>query len=425
MAAAQTTAVTRRVHKRAVDPAAGDGPSVAAVRREAEVLSRQLGPEVVRLLAHGERPLPWIETADAGSRTLALPPADPATRVAVLAAAAEAIARLHAAGWAHGALEPAHVIWSVGPEESEGAPPPGPDPASARATLCSLGSAVHPCSPGERRADRVALAEMLAASTVGPGGSQLPHEIRSAISALGGELRSGDLDHAGAAASALAALAESMVHERGDDGRRSTTPSQPGGRDHNATPADRPEARPLFRRPATRRRRRLAIGSLLALAGLGVLAVGLTRNTSPDPAPDRIAAPRCAQPRVPQPRADVEGDGCGTPVGYHSGVLTVGSTRWSLGRDVVDGRLVDLDADGWSELAALREDGEVFLVRRFPSDAAGPVRVRSLATVPDAVALAPADSLGSSGLGPGSGLGARTADGDVTTVVEPTAAGSP
>ncbi|MBK7021955.1 MAG: hypothetical protein IPH38_20875 [Candidatus Microthrix sp.] len=60
---------------------------------------------------------------------------------------------------------------------------------------------------------------------------------------------------------------------------------------------------------------------------------------------------------------DPTGSGCGVAVGYRAGVLTVGQDRWSLGNDVVDGVLIDIDHDGWTELVALRRTGEVFLVR--------------------------------------------------------------
>ncbi|MBP9067207.1 MAG: hypothetical protein KBF84_14115, partial [Candidatus Microthrix sp.] len=100
-----------------------------------------------------------------------------------------------------------------------------------------------------------------------------------------------------------------------------------------------------------------------------------------------------------------------------SSVLTVGTARWSLGDDIADGRLVDLDGDGWSELAALRNDGEVFLVRHFPVNASDAVRVRSVATAPGATRLFAT----SSGVGL-DGLRASDADGAPTPLL-PSATG--
>ena len=70
-----------------------------------------------------------------------------------------------------------------------------------------------------------------------------------------------------------------------------------------------------------------------------------------------------------------------------------------------------------SELAALRNDGEVFLVRHFPVNASDAVRVRSVATAPGATRLFAT----SSGVGL-DGLRASDADGAPTPLL-PSATG--
>ena len=179
-------------------------------------------------------------------------------------------------------------------------------------------------------------------------------------------------------------------------------------------PAVRTEWLRRFRHRVTGRRFtpvRVALG-LAAIAELGVGATLLaTRNETPPPS-GRASTP-CSTPIVPPPRVDPTGLGCGVPAGYRSGVLTLGANSWSLGDDVVDGRLVDTDADGWSELVALRDTGEVFLVRRFPTEASQPVRVRSVASVPGADRVTVTNGIS----GPAA-VGLRLPDGSVVPLNE-------
>lgn len=406
MTGADPGAVTRLVCKRAsgnpgagrpTDPAPA-GPDPADIRREVEVLSRCEVPGIVRLVGFGEHPAPWLETRDAGTRTMASPPWSAADRLAALAALTRVLANLHRLGWVHLSLALDHVIWRA-PAEGTG----GPDRSGAdlEVTLCSLGSAVCPAGPAERAADREALAAIMASTIIAPGTEAFRPDLRSALAALVVDLRSGDLDDLDAVVAGL----DDLV----DAARRSTHPEraedrspQPDRRERNGPRRLGSPVRRLPSRPVAR------VGLVAALVVL--LLGGLTAIAAATGSADRHAPPRavrCARPAVPPPRVDPDGSGCGKAARYRSSVLTVGVERWRLGADIIDGRLVDLDDDGWSELAALRDDGEVFLVRRFPVDAGERVQVRSVATAPGARRLVERS--------PGIGLdGLRALDADGT-----------
>ncbi|MCB1029458.1 MAG: hypothetical protein KDB24_17025, partial [Microthrixaceae bacterium] len=133
----------RLVRKCAVDegtdePGVRSGPTAEGVRREIGTLARCTSTGVAVLVAHGERPVPWLETEDAGVHTLESPPDSPGRRIGVLAALTHVLAGLHRDGWAHLGLEPGHVIWRD--RAPGGRPPPG-ESAPPEVTLCSLGSA--------------------------------------------------------------------------------------------------------------------------------------------------------------------------------------------------------------------------------------------------------------------------------------------
>lgn len=409
--------VTRLVRKRASaaetlhDPT-GSGsltPDTLAVRREIDVLSRCDAAGIVQLVGFGEHPVTWLETIDAGAHTLASPPLAVADRLAALAALARVLAGLHRRGWVHLSLEPEHAIWrrraTTGPSTSRSG-------GDIDVTLCSLGSAVCPAGPAERAADREALATIMASTLLTPGGATFALELRSALAAVAVDLRSGDLDDLDALATGLDDLVEAA--------QRST---DVGASEHRTPGSDSSVRRrlgELTRRLSPRSPVRLGLAAALGLTvlgGAGILVARAGPGTPPGRSTGSAASARCSQPAVPPPRVDPDGSGCGRSAGYHSSVLTVGTARWSLGDDIADGRLVDLDGDGWSELAALRNDGEVFLVRHFPVNASDAVRVRSVATAPGATRLFAT----SSGVGL-DGLRASDADGAPTPLL-PSATG--
>ena len=385
-------------------------PSAAGIRREVDALSRCEAPGIVQLIGFGEQPRTWLETREAGAHTLASPPPGTADRLAALAATAHVLAGLHRRGWVHLSLRPDHVIWRR--SDARGTPVVGPVGA-IEVTLCSLGSAVCPAGPAERAADREALAAIMAAMLIAPGSAAFEHEFRTALAGLAVDLNSGDLDDLDALAAGLddlsGAAMRSCMAETSEPLR-----SRPDRffRQRLAQPVRTLSSRPFAR---------LGLATVLGVATVGCTAA-LVSWPNPDAALGRSAgsasSARCARPAVPPPRVDPEGRGCGQPVGYRSSVLTVGTDRWSLGDDIVDGQLVDLDGDGWSELAALRNDGEVFLVRRFPTSASDAVQVRSVATAQGAERLV--ESSPGSGL---DGLKALGADGKAVPML-PVGSGS-
>lgn len=388
---------TRLVCKRATghtdDPAKSrsEGPSAEAIRREITVLARCPAPGIVTLIAHGDRPAPWLETDDAGVETLESPPPMAATRVRALAALASVLSNLHNAGWAHLGLRPSHVVWRV-QQRSEGQ---NSSDGQVEVTLCSLGSAVHPAGPAELYSDRESLAEIIVAVMSHSYETRPDNRVSAAVAALASELRSGDLDDLAAAALALDDLADAAARHdgtaavRGDDGPNRVASGQRNDyRPPLLVGLSRLWAAAGRFAPAGRGR----VGLVAALAvALGVGTLTLVTGSEPS-ASSAQAQTRCDQPAVAAPRVDPTGDGCGVRVGYRSGVLSVGTTAWSLGDDVIAGALVDTDADGWSELVALRDTGEVFLVRRFPATASQPVRVRAIASAPDARQLSVVDN---------------------------------
>lgn len=401
---ARPDSIARLVRKRASATADSErlpgsflaGPDPASIRREVGVLTRCEVPGIVRLVGFGERPVPWLETSDAGDDTMATPPPRAADRLAALAALARALAGLHRRGWVHLSLEPDHVIWRGAAAHGSGASGFGGD---IEVTLCSLGAAVCPAGPAERAADREALAAIMALTMLAPGGEVFAPRIRTAISAVANDLRAGDVDDLDAVAAGLDSLVSAA--------RRDGAATSGGARTYRRGRDDRIEqvrfgwlARSFPRAPVAR----VALFAALGLALLGG-TVAFAGHASQHGRSAGSAAPRCARPTIGPPRVDPDGSGCGRPVGYRSSVLTVGTDRWKLGDGIVDGRWVDLDRDGWSELAALRQDGEVFIVRRFPSDPSDPVQVRSVATAPGARRL---DSSGGVGL---DGLRALRSDG--------------
>lgn len=121
----------RVVHKTATGARRKD------LRREASVISQMDSPRVVRFLELVETDTATdLVTGDAGSRTLADPTKiGPLELVRALRDCVAGVRELHASGWEHGGLEPAHVI--VG--------------ARGRIKFCSLGRAsrLAPVPDGE------------------------------------------------------------------------------------------------------------------------------------------------------------------------------------------------------------------------------------------------------------------------------------
>ena len=116
-----------RVGGRQMVAKSATGRRRSELRREAELLGHLADRSVIELTALRESDdRTDMVTDDAGAHTLADPPAmTPEELIESLATAAEAVADLHAAGWAHGAICAEHLIID--------------DAGSI--TLCSLGSA--------------------------------------------------------------------------------------------------------------------------------------------------------------------------------------------------------------------------------------------------------------------------------------------
>ncbi len=128
------------VHKTARRPEA-----IEYIRYEREVLARIDHPGVVQLVTTDD---PSLVTAMAGSATLAdLPTIDVEDLTRVTAHVALTLAELHRLGWAHGAVQPDHLI--VGP--------------GGRVTLCSLrrASRVSGLQAAAARRDATGLADTI------------------------------------------------------------------------------------------------------------------------------------------------------------------------------------------------------------------------------------------------------------------------
>ena len=136
------------------------GGDRAALRREAEVLRAVGGSELVQIVELRDGPeRTELVVRDTGGPSLAAALADPATDSAtalqLMAAACDAVGRLHARGWAHGRIETDHVLLTT----------------RGRMRLCSLSAAkAVDVEPDVARADRVALLRMVDDWTQAPAG---------------------------------------------------------------------------------------------------------------------------------------------------------------------------------------------------------------------------------------------------------------
>ncbi len=150
-----------------VKVATGNGR--ADLRREALLLDAAAGPEVVRILRVVESDdATEVVLAGTGGPSLAAVLADPAvdacTAVRTVADACDAVARLHARGWAHGRLRPDHVLTT----------------GRGRIRLCSFGGATRLGTDDEAaRRDRTALLRIVDRWTErGPDGASRWRRLR-------------------------------------------------------------------------------------------------------------------------------------------------------------------------------------------------------------------------------------------------------
>lgn len=366
-----------RVDDRDLVAKSGTGGARARLRLEAELLDQLCTAPVVHLVALRESDERTdLVTADAGTQDLtSVTTRDPRAGVAVLAAAAHAVDRLHAAGWAHGALCAAHMVVSD----------------SGAVTLCSLGSATR-CSarPSAAEEDVLALVRAMRTATaqIDPTWTvaqrwrwrRTARRVRRVLDQTSTSAPGRPADRP---ARLLVRQLERLVPDNPGPGR---VPPQPRLLD-----------------TATVR----LLGPVLCFAAtlivLGVLrpptgaadgqatadATGTSTATSsgaPMTVASRSTTGACGG--APTGAAlDTDGDGCAEQVGAEGNLLRIGDTTLRAGvpGDVVTAAPPDCGAP--AAVMSLRPStGEVFLFGELP-EPGEPVTARIVATVPGATSF--------------------------------------
>lgn len=325
----------------------------ADLRREAEVMRAVADTPLVRLVELRDLPdVTELVLRDTGGPSLAASLRDPETRPSValdrLAAACEAVARLHAAGWAHGRISTDHVVLT----------PRG------RVRLCSL-RAAQPIDldPATARRDRVALLRMVDDWALPGATGRPPTDLRSRM--------------------VRARLAR-----------------------HTRRLPDDPD--PLVLARILRRCRSRPRPGMWAVAISAVVAV--TVGLAATQVPRRVTAHSGAGTATSRDvsttaspttascdatvegtgivKVDIDGDGCPEAVTTAGNVVTVGSRRFRVGSagDVV--AVGDWDCDGRATAAVLHpSSGEVHTFGDWATDARSAAST-AVGTVDGAVSIA-------------------------------------
>lgn len=336
---------------------------------------------VVRPAAEELTGEPALLLEPAGTATLATTSPQPDQVLALGRQLLDVVTSLHDAGITHGAIEPAHVLWT-----------PGQDPV-----LCGFGAARR---GGDPAADIEDLAGLLAELVPDD------HPRRAEFDRVDGD-----------PARLAAALAEPVMAPRG--------PRLPG------------PGRPP---PDTQRRPRLllGIGAAVAAVAVGAIAIvarpvaggdGATSASSPAtlpettstapaptaPAPDTTArsdsrvwpepattdaAATCVATTGELGAADVDGDGCPEAVDRRDDIVTAGAQRWQLGEVGDHVVLGDWWCTGTPTLALVTaRAGDVHAFADWPTDE-------------------PATVTATTSVGPTTGVRVAAADGCDVLVIE-------
>jgi tRNA A-37 threonylcarbamoyl transferase component Bud32 len=366
-----------RVEDRDLVAKSGTGRARARLRLEADVLDQLRTAPVAHLVALRESDERTdLVTVDAGTHDLTWATArDPREGVAVLAAAAHAVDRLHAAGWAHGALCAEHMVVS-----DDGA-----------VTLCSLGSATR-CSarPSAVGEDVQALVQAMRAVTerVDPAWTiaQRWHWRRTARRVrrvLGEHSTSAPTRPSGRPAQQLGRQLERVVAHR--------------------TGPDRVRPRPTLLDTTSVR----LLGPVLCFAAV-LIVLGLLRPptgaadghaATADTSTSTAATGGAVGTAASRPTTgacgsaptgaalDTDGDGCAELVEAEGNLLRIGDTTLRAGApgDVVTAAPPDCGAPA-AVLSLRPSTGEVFLFGELPRPGA-PVTARIVATIAGATSL--------------------------------------
>ena len=353
------------------------GAGRVALRRESAVLRSIAGPDLVRHVELREDDdLTELVLLDAGAPSLAAVMNDPATSPAgslhLLADACEAVARLHARGWAHGRISQDHILTT----------------RRGRIRLCSLSHAEPiDVDPAAATHDRVALLRTVDLWTqTRPTGHGRLRSARRRMVARRVRRRTHRL------VDDPDPLVLARILRRAAGLKRSTRPSTA--------------------RASGRSSRPRVLIVLAATVAAAVLAFGALRSWPPSqpaersatpPAPSPATAPLSATTVVAEPaetcadvdarRPDTDGDGCGDLVSVDGEIVAVNGMRYRVGApgDVI--AVGDWDCDGTATVLALRPStGEI---HHFPTwaDPGAPATGQLIDIVPGARDLRPSDAL--------------------------------
>lgn len=308
----------------------GDRPGL---RREAEVLQAVGGTTLVRFVELRDLPdATELVVRDTGGPSLAAVLHDPSTRPADalehLAEACDVVQRLHMSGWTHGRICADHVLLT----------PRG------RMRLCSVRDAAPiEVDPDQARRDRASLLRMVDDWVRSTGGPANKPWVR------------------------LTSIRVARRTRRLVD-------------DPDPLLLARVLRRSAVRAPSIRS----VLGTALAVAVVGVVSIlALGRGGTGDGVEATVARTRTSE-------ADRRCDGCTDGMSVEGNTVTVGTTRYRLGRD---GDLVavgDWDCDGDATAALLRPStGEVHTFDAWPTGGE-PLVATASGTFPGAVEIATA-----------------------------------
>lgn len=355
------------VDRRALVAKSATGRARLRLRREAELLRHMADLPVVSLVTVRETDdRTDLVTDDAGSHDLSRTTGlRPSTLLSALVGTADAVARLHRAGWSHGALCAEHVVLS-------------PD---GRVRLCSLGSA-RQLRAG--RPDRQEDLQQLLALTLGaldrhddPAWSPAERRRwRSVRRRAGRRLRTtGSASDTTVDPAVLGAVLAELAEASYEHGAHRPSASRTG------TGPGSPLGRPSIRLVAG------IVGFALCVLGWGwadAADAGDEQRAEPVAAVTGHAPP-C--PAVGSTTPDLDRDGCGDAILVDGHELTVDGTTLRAGRTGDRVAVAPLHCGGEPVVVLLRPStGEVFAFDDLPSPDR-PTPAVLVDTVPGAVAI--------------------------------------
>ena len=361
----------------------GRGGDRASIRREAEVLRAVGGSDLVHLIDLSDGPeTTELLLRDTGGPSLAAALADPTTSsnraLLLMANACDAVARLHERGWAHGRVEPDHVLLT----------------GRGRVRLCSLSAATPlEVDPSVGRADRIALLRMVDDWTRAPVGAgraaplatrlrarllerrthRLPDDPDPRLLAriLRRTARFGDVGidvrHGAPRAMAVTLGVATIVSIGWWVLPTSSSPGRSAGADTTAS-------------------RQAAPASTSSVTTTPPAPSTTAMSTAAPSERPAATDPNCAAATSLDP--DVDGDGCGDAVEIDGNAVVVGDRRYRLGSDGDVVAVGDWDCDGVATAAVLRPStGSVHMFDRWAA-ADGPARAVDLGRIVGAVSFA-------------------------------------